>query len=253
MLQCWLFYLSHTTVKIHYFLLHLPMQGQAVSYPKAPSLLPLWKHFSSCTPLHLPFATSLATSSRIDDIKCMWSHSACIVLIAEYQFLKGKKYADLTSLFAPFHFELSLCISVTTSCSFHSSISGKFAYSSFYFCQECDKSNNDRLEESEIEEFCRLLMARPELEEIFRHYSGEDCVLSVEELREFLRDQGEEASLQQAGGIIQAYELNEKGMKRLHTLQGYGGEVPCVVRIRNCMFYACALQAPSESINNLGK
>uniref|UniRef100_A0ABM5GRH3 Phosphoinositide phospholipase C n=1 Tax=Pogona vitticeps TaxID=103695 RepID=A0ABM5GRH3_9SAUR len=93
-----------------------------------------------------------------------------------------------------------------------------YAYKLF---KECDKSNNDRLEESEIEEFCTQLMARPELEEIFHHYSGEDCVLSVEELQEFLRDQGEEASLQQAGDIIQIYELNEKA--RQHNLMMLDG------------------------------
>lgn len=54
-------------------------------------------------------------------------------------------------------------------------------------------------------------MARPELEDIFHRYSGEDCVLSAAELKEFLRDQGEEASLRRARAIIQTYELNEKG------------------------------------------
>ncbi|XP_048373547.1 1-phosphatidylinositol 4,5-bisphosphate phosphodiesterase delta-3 isoform X2 [Sphaerodactylus townsendi] len=93
-----------------------------------------------------------------------------------------------------------------------------YAYRLF---KECDKSNNDRLEEHEIEEFCTRLMARPELEDIFHRYSGEDCVLSAEELREFLRDQGEEASLQRAREIIQMYELNEKA--RQHDLMMLDG------------------------------
>ncbi|XP_026574038.1 1-phosphatidylinositol 4,5-bisphosphate phosphodiesterase delta-3 isoform X2 [Pseudonaja textilis] len=93
-----------------------------------------------------------------------------------------------------------------------------YAYQLF---KECDKSNNDRLEESEIEEFCTRLMKRPELEDIFHHYSGEDCVLSAEELQEFLHDQGEEASLQQAQHIIQTYELNEKA--RQHSLMMLDG------------------------------
>ncbi|XP_044302966.1 1-phosphatidylinositol 4,5-bisphosphate phosphodiesterase delta-3 isoform X1 [Varanus komodoensis] len=88
-----------------------------------------------------------------------------------------------------------------------------YAYRLF---KECDRSNNDRLEEYEIEEFCSRLMARPELEDIFCLYSGNDCVLSVEELQEFLHDQGEEASLQEAHDIIQTYELNEKA--RQHNL-----------------------------------
>ncbi|KAL7976942.1 hypothetical protein Chor_008891 [Crotalus horridus] len=94
-----------------------------------------------------------------------------------------------------------------------------YAYQLF---KECDKSNNDRLEECEIEEFCTRLMKRPELEDIFHQYSGEDCVLSAEELQEFLHDQGEETSLQQAHHIIQTYELNEKARQQnLMMLDGF--------------------------------
>ncbi|RXM96660.1 1-phosphatidylinositol 4,5-bisphosphate phosphodiesterase delta-3-A, partial [Acipenser ruthenus] len=50
---------------------------------------------------------------------------------------------------------------------------------------------------------------RPELEALFCRCSGEDCVLSDEELLEFLREQGEEATLSQAREIIQEYELND--------------------------------------------
>jgi len=67
------------------------------------------------------------------------------------------------------------------------------------------------LEDRELEDFCRRLLRRPELEELFGRYSGEDCVLSAEELRDFLQDQGEEGTLQQACAIICAHELNEKG------------------------------------------
>ncbi|XP_067412349.1 1-phosphatidylinositol 4,5-bisphosphate phosphodiesterase delta-3 [Emydura macquarii macquarii] len=86
-----------------------------------------------------------------------------------------------------------------------------YAYQLF---KECDKSSNDRLEEHEIEAFCTLLMKRPELEELFHRYSGEDCVLSAEELVEFLQDQGEEAGLAHAHRIIQTYELSEKAKQR---------------------------------------
>ncbi|XP_039360258.1 1-phosphatidylinositol 4,5-bisphosphate phosphodiesterase delta-3 [Mauremys reevesii] len=82
-----------------------------------------------------------------------------------------------------------------------------YAYQLF---QECDKSSNDRLEEHEIEEFCTLLMKRPELEELFHRYSGQDCVLSAKELGAFLQDQGEAADLAHAHRIIQTYELSEK-------------------------------------------
>ncbi|XP_063574912.1 1-phosphatidylinositol 4,5-bisphosphate phosphodiesterase delta-3 isoform X4 [Pongo abelii] len=76
--------------------------------------------------------------------------------------------------------------------------------------KECDHSNNDRLEGAEIEEFLRRLLKRPELEEIFHQYSGEDRVLSAPELLEFLEEQGEEgATLARAQQLIQTYELNE--------------------------------------------
>ncbi|KAM8946631.1 1-phosphatidylinositol 4,5-bisphosphate phosphodiesterase delta-3 [Pelodytes ibericus] len=88
-----------------------------------------------------------------------------------------------------------------------------YAYSLF---KKCDRSNTDTLEDCEIEEFCTQLMHRPELEEIFHRYSGEDRVLSAEELQEFLLHQGEEATLEKAMEIIQKYELNEKA--RQHDL-----------------------------------
>ncbi|KAG9474379.1 hypothetical protein GDO78_004594 [Eleutherodactylus coqui] len=82
-----------------------------------------------------------------------------------------------------------------------------YAYSLF---KKCDRSNTDTLEDCEIEEFCTQLMQRTELEEIFHRYSGEDRVLSAEELQEFLQHQGEEATLERAQDIIQRFELNEK-------------------------------------------
>ncbi|XP_039596246.1 1-phosphatidylinositol 4,5-bisphosphate phosphodiesterase delta-3-A-like [Polypterus senegalus] len=88
--------------------------------------------------------------------------------------------------------------------------------------KECDGSKNNRLEGREIAEFCRRLMRRPELEDVFRRYSGEDCVLSDEELLEFLRDQGEEATLSRARRLIQQYELNEKAKKhQMMMLDGF--------------------------------
>ncbi|MGH0141829.1 UNVERIFIED_CONTAM: hypothetical protein FKN15_005356 [Acipenser sinensis] len=88
--------------------------------------------------------------------------------------------------------------------------------------KQCDRSGNDRLENSEIEEFCRRLTRRPELEALFCRCSGEDCVLSDEELLEFLREQGEEATLSQAREIIQEYELNDTAkQQRLMMLDGF--------------------------------
>ncbi|XP_040496427.1 1-phosphatidylinositol 4,5-bisphosphate phosphodiesterase delta-3 isoform X2 [Ursus maritimus] len=84
-----------------------------------------------------------------------------------------------------------------------------YAYRLF---KECDHSNNERLEGAEIEEFLRRLLKRPELEEIFHRYSGEDRVLSAPELLEFLEDQGEDGvTLAHAQKLIHTYELNETG------------------------------------------
>ncbi|XP_059004178.1 1-phosphatidylinositol 4,5-bisphosphate phosphodiesterase delta-3 isoform X5 [Mustela lutreola] len=89
--------------------------------------------------------------------------------------------------------------------------------------QECDHSNNERLEGAEIEEFLRRLLKRPELEEIFHRYSGEDRVLSAPELLEFLEDQREDgATLAHAQKLIHTYELNETAKQHeLMTLDGF--------------------------------
>ncbi|XP_025717617.2 1-phosphatidylinositol 4,5-bisphosphate phosphodiesterase delta-3 isoform X1 [Callorhinus ursinus] len=95
-----------------------------------------------------------------------------------------------------------------------------YAYRLF---KECDHSNNERLEGAEIEEFLRGLLKRPELEDIFHQYSGEDRVLSAPELLEFLKDQGEDtATLARAQKLIHTYELNETAKQHeLMTLDGF--------------------------------
>ncbi|XP_033703243.1 1-phosphatidylinositol 4,5-bisphosphate phosphodiesterase delta-3 isoform X2 [Tursiops truncatus] len=95
-----------------------------------------------------------------------------------------------------------------------------YAYGLF---KECDRSNNEWLEGPEIEEFLRRLLKRPELEEIFHRYSGEDRVLSAPELLEFLEDQGEDdATLAHAQQLIHTYELNETAKQHeLMTLDGF--------------------------------
>lgn len=58
----------------------------------------------------------------------------------------------------------------------------------------------------------RQLLKRPELEELFHQFSGEDLVLSAPELLEFLEVQGEAgATLAHAQQLIQTYELHETG------------------------------------------
>ncbi|XP_042248864.1 1-phosphatidylinositol 4,5-bisphosphate phosphodiesterase delta-3-A [Thunnus thynnus] len=85
--------------------------------------------------------------------------------------------------------------------------------------KRCDRSGDGRLDHIEIEEFCRELMRRPELDAVFRHYSSNGCVLSTAELRDFLGDQGEDASLNHAQSLILTYELNDWAQKNLFMTQ----------------------------------
>ncbi|KAL0992729.1 hypothetical protein UPYG_G00097550 [Umbra pygmaea] len=88
--------------------------------------------------------------------------------------------------------------------------------------KKADRSCDGRLDHTEIEEFCRELMRRPELDMVFRHYSGNGCVLSTPELRDFLGDQGEDASLGHAQSLILTYELNDWAKKnKLMTQNGF--------------------------------
>lgn len=85
--------------------------------------------------------------------------------------------------------------------------------------KRCDRSGDDRLDHVEIEEFCRELLRRPELDAVFRHYSSNGCVLSTAELRDFLGDQAEDASLLHARNLILTYELNEWAQKNQFMTQ----------------------------------
>ncbi|XP_028842869.1 LOW QUALITY PROTEIN: 1-phosphatidylinositol 4,5-bisphosphate phosphodiesterase delta-3-A [Denticeps clupeoides] len=85
--------------------------------------------------------------------------------------------------------------------------------------KKCDRSCDGRLDPGEIEEFCRELMRRPELDAVFRHYSSNGCVLTTMELRDFLGDQGEDASLVHAQKLILTYELNDWAQKNQFMTQ----------------------------------
>lgn len=85
--------------------------------------------------------------------------------------------------------------------------------------KRCDRSGDGRLDHIEIEEFCRELLRRPELDGVFRHYSSNGCVLSTAELRDFLGDQGEDASLNHAQSLILTYELNDWAQKNQFMTQ----------------------------------
>ncbi|XP_069761360.1 1-phosphatidylinositol 4,5-bisphosphate phosphodiesterase delta-3-like isoform X2 [Narcine bancroftii] len=95
----------------------------------------------------------------------------------------------------------------------------EYAYQVF---KQCDRSKTNKLEESEIEEFCRFLMQRPELEQIFNYYSGEEQILTVRKLRRFLNSQKETSTDENAMRIIQKFELNETAKKnQLFTQDGF--------------------------------
>ncbi|XP_066521065.1 1-phosphatidylinositol 4,5-bisphosphate phosphodiesterase delta-3-A isoform X2 [Hoplias malabaricus] len=88
--------------------------------------------------------------------------------------------------------------------------------------KKCDQSANGRLEYGEIELFCRELLRRPELDAVFRQYSSNGRVLSTVDLKEFLKDQGEDNTLIHAQSLILTYELNEWAKKnQLMTANGF--------------------------------
>ncbi|XP_004859234.1 1-phosphatidylinositol 4,5-bisphosphate phosphodiesterase delta-3 isoform X4 [Heterocephalus glaber] len=105
-------------------------------------------------------------------------------------------------------------------CMVNVDVNDMYAYRLF---KACDQSNDERLEGGEIEEFVRQLLKRPELEELFCQFSGEDRVLSTSELLEFLKAQGETgATLAHARQLIQTYELHETAKRHeLMTLDGF--------------------------------
>ncbi|XP_077359253.1 1-phosphatidylinositol 4,5-bisphosphate phosphodiesterase delta-3-A-like [Festucalex cinctus] len=88
--------------------------------------------------------------------------------------------------------------------------------------QKCDRSADGRLEHGEIEVFCRELLRRPELDDVFRMYSANGCVLSPADMRDFLNQQGEDSSFTHAQSLIITYELNEWAQRNhLMTPNGF--------------------------------
>ncbi|XP_072418017.1 1-phosphatidylinositol 4,5-bisphosphate phosphodiesterase delta-3-like [Chiloscyllium punctatum] len=94
-------------------------------------------------------------------------------------------------------------------------------YVNFLF-QQCDKSRTNTLEEHEIEEFCNLLMQRPELEEIFQHFSGHGQWLTVGELENFLKEQKEVSIAETCLSIMQKYGFHDNAKQnQLLTQDGF--------------------------------
>ncbi|XP_049419777.1 1-phosphatidylinositol 4,5-bisphosphate phosphodiesterase delta-3-A [Epinephelus fuscoguttatus] len=110
-------------------------------------------------------------------------------------------------------------------------LSDQYARSLF---QKCDQSADGRLDHGEIEVFCRELLRRPELDAVFIRYSANGCVLSTVDLRDFLKDQGEDASLIHAQSLILTYELNEWAQK--NQFMTPNGFTMYMLSKENCVF-----------------
>ncbi|XP_034425517.1 1-phosphatidylinositol 4,5-bisphosphate phosphodiesterase delta-3-A [Hippoglossus hippoglossus] len=110
-------------------------------------------------------------------------------------------------------------------------LSDQYARSLF---QKCDRSADSRLDHGEIEIFCRELLRRPELDTVFLRYSANDSVLSTVDLRDFLKDQGEDASLIHAQSLILTYELNEWAQK--NQFMTPNGFTMYMLSKENCVF-----------------
>ncbi|KAL6094733.1 plcd3 [Pungitius sinensis] len=110
-------------------------------------------------------------------------------------------------------------------------LSDQYARSLF---QKCDQSADGRLDHEEIEVFCRELLRRPELDTVFTRYSANGCVLSTVDLRDFLKDQGEDASLIHAQSLILTYELNEWAQKNQFMTRN--GFTMYMLSKENCAF-----------------
>ncbi|KAJ0016050.1 hypothetical protein NQD34_014340 [Periophthalmus magnuspinnatus] len=100
--------------------------------------------------------------------------------------------------------------------------------------QKCDRSADGRLDHGEIEIFCRELLRRPELDAVFIQYSANGCVLSTVDLREFLKDQEEDASVTHAQSLILTYELNPWAQKN-HFMTPNGFTMYMLSK-ENCVF-----------------
>uniref|UniRef100_A0A674PA74 Phosphoinositide phospholipase C n=1 Tax=Takifugu rubripes TaxID=31033 RepID=A0A674PA74_TAKRU len=112
-------------------------------------------------------------------------------------------------------------------------LSDQYALSLF---QKCDKSADGRLDHEEIEVFCRELLRRPELDAVFIQYSANGCVLSTLDLRDFLLDQEEDASLIHAQSLILTYELNVWAQK--NQFMTPNGFTMYMLSKENCIFNA---------------
>uniref|UniRef100_A0A3B3DHV3 Phosphoinositide phospholipase C n=1 Tax=Oryzias melastigma TaxID=30732 RepID=A0A3B3DHV3_ORYME len=116
-------------------------------------------------------------------------------------------------------------------CMINVDLSDQYARNLF---QKCDRSADGRLDHDEIEVFCKELLRRPELDSIFLQHSANGCVLSTVDLRDFLKEQGEDFSVTHAQSLILTYELNEWAKK--NQLMTPNGFTRYMLSKQNCVF-----------------
>uniref|UniRef100_A0A8C4SCB9 Phosphoinositide phospholipase C n=1 Tax=Erpetoichthys calabaricus TaxID=27687 RepID=A0A8C4SCB9_ERPCA len=90
--------------------------------------------------------------------------------------------------------------------------------------QKCDKSKSNMLEDSEIEEFYKLLTKREEIDVIFNKYAETEELMSTDDLLKFLQtEQHENVTVEKAHLLIEMYEpddIGEDGEKHM-TKDGF--------------------------------
>uniref|UniRef100_A0A671XDF7 Phosphoinositide phospholipase C n=1 Tax=Sparus aurata TaxID=8175 RepID=A0A671XDF7_SPAAU len=87
--------------------------------------------------------------------------------------------------------------------------------------KNCDKSNSGALEGSEIKHFYDLLTHREEIDVIYEKYAETEGQMSTTDLLNFLlNEQREQVSRDYAEHLIEKYEVDGKGRKRL-TIDGF--------------------------------
>uniref|UniRef100_A0A8C4SIE8 Phosphoinositide phospholipase C n=1 Tax=Erpetoichthys calabaricus TaxID=27687 RepID=A0A8C4SIE8_ERPCA len=93
-----------------------------------------------------------------------------------------------------------------------------------HFLQEkCDKSKSNMLEDSEIEEFYKLLTKREEIDVIFNKYAETEELMSTDDLLKFLQtEQHENVTVEKAHLLIEMYEPDDIAKSEKHmTKDGF--------------------------------
>ncbi|XP_028660037.2 1-phosphatidylinositol 4,5-bisphosphate phosphodiesterase delta-1a isoform X1 [Erpetoichthys calabaricus] len=89
--------------------------------------------------------------------------------------------------------------------------------------EKCDKSKSNMLEDSEIEEFYKLLTKREEIDVIFNKYAETEELMSTDDLLKFLQtEQHENVTVEKAHLLIEMYEPDDIAKSEKHmTKDGF--------------------------------